>query len=312
MSWLVDHGPLEQAVHLFLVTWRFWWLRGHAAEFAGLEDQMVAGGADLPSYEHALALTGVGFILIANGDDERARQVFEQSLPLYRQVSEKFGVLQYAAVLAVLGHLAVTSGDYDRACKLLDQGRARLQEVRDDDLAGFDRLQHLLTAALLDNFLGQVRLGQHDHDGAARLFADGLTEGRRAPDAFVLLVSLYDLALARRAQGDTASAEGHLKEGLALAAKTGDETSAGYYLEAMAAVAGQRDDVQRAVRLLAAGHSLLEARGSGWLHAYVTHVAPGDADLTGWRCRLGDAAFEEAQAWGRSAGSRRAVEYALG
>jgi len=26
---------------------------------------------------------------------------------------------------------------------------------------------------------------------------------------------------------------------------------------------------------------------------------------------MGDAAFEEAQAWGRSAGSKRAVEYAL-
>jgi len=27
MSWLVDQGPLEQAVHLFWVTWKLWWLR---------------------------------------------------------------------------------------------------------------------------------------------------------------------------------------------------------------------------------------------------------------------------------------------
>lgn len=160
--------------------------------------------------------------------------------------------------------------------------------------------------------LGQVRLGQHDYDGAARLFADGLAEGRRAPDAIALLISLYDLALAGRAQGDPAGAERHLKEGIALAAETGDETSVGYYLEAMAAVAGQRDDPQRAVRLLAAARSLLEARGSGWLHAYVSRVAPDDADLARWQSRLGGPAFEEAQAWGRSAGSKRAVEYALG
>ena len=79
----------------------------------------------------------------------------------------------------------------------------------------------------------------------------------------------------------------------------------------MAGVAGQLGDPERAVRLLTAARALLEARGSGWLHAYVPRVAPGDADLAGWRSRLGDAAFEEAQAWGRSAGSRRAVEYAL-
>jgi predicted ATPase len=312
LSWLVDHGPLEQAVHMFLVTWRFWWLRGYAAKFVDLGDRMAAGSANLPPYDHAMALTGVGFILIANEDEARARQVFEQSLPLYRQVSEGLGVMLNAAVLAVLGRLAAIRGDYDGAGQLLDQGRARLQEVGYGGLTGYDRLQYLLTAAFVDNFLGQVRLGQHDYDEAARLFADGLAEGRRAPDAIALLISLYDLALAVRAQGDPAAAEGHLKEGLALAAKTGDETSAAYYLEALAAVAGQRDDPQRAVRLLAAAHSLLEARGSGWLHAYVPRRPPGDADLAGWRSRLGEEAFEKAQAWGRAAGSRSAVEYALG
>ena len=104
--------------------------------------------ADLPPYDHALALTGVGFILLANGDQARARQVFEQSLPVYGQVSEKLGVLQHAGVLAVLGHLAAIRRDYAGACALLDQGRARLQEVRDDGVTGFDRLQYRLTAAL--------------------------------------------------------------------------------------------------------------------------------------------------------------------
>ena len=65
------------------------------------------------------------------------------------------------------------------------------------------------------------------------------------------------------------------------------------------------------MRLITAARSLLEARGSGWLHAYVPRDPPGEAVLAGWRSLLGDAAFEEAQVWGRSAGSKRAVEYAL-
>jgi predicted ATPase len=311
-SWRVNHGPLDQAVHLFLVTWRFWWLRGHVAELVRVGDQMMAGSADLPPYQQALALTGVGFILIANGAQARARQAFEQSLLPYQRVSERLGVMLNAAVLAVQGHLAASGRDYDGAGKLLDQARARLHEVDERDLAEYDRLQYLLTAAFVDNFLGEVRLGQADPADAARLFADGLAESRRAPDAITLLISLYNLALAGQAQGDTAAAEGHLKEGLALAARTGDETSAGYYLELMAAVAGQRDDPERAVRLLAAARSLLEARGSGWLHAYVPRLAIGDADLGAWRSRLGEEAFEQAQTWGRAAGSRRAVEYGLG
>jgi predicted ATPase len=311
LSWLVGHGPLEQAVHLILVTWRFWWLRGHAAENVRLGDDIVAGSADLPPYQHANALTDAGFILLANGDPARARQLFEQALPLYRQANEKLGTMLHATALAVLGHLAALRRDYPGASSFLDQAQALVHEVPEDDLTGYDRLQQLLAVAYADNFLGQVRLSQGDLDAAAQLFTDGLGVARRAQDPFPLLISLYDLAQARQAQGDLAGAAGHLREGLALAAEAGDETSAAYYLEVLAAVAGQQDNPQHAVRLLAAARSILEARGSGWLHSFVPRVPPDDALLAALRSRIGDAAFEDAQAWGGSAGSRRAVEYAL-
>ena len=106
-------------------------------------------------------------------------------------------------------------------------------------------------------------------------------------------------------------AAGHLKGGLAIAAETGDETSAAYYLEGLAAVAGQQDNPERAVRLLAAARSLLDTSGSGWLHAYVPRVPHDGAVLASLRSRLGVTAFEQAQAWGASAGGRRARESAL-
>jgi predicted ATPase len=311
MSWLVDHGPLEQAVYLFLVTWRFWWLRGHLAEFARLGNDMAAGGADLPPYQHAMALTGAGFISNADGDPERAQQLFEQSLPLYRQAGEKLAMMLHATVLAVLGHLAAMHGDDADATELLDESQALLRGQRDGVLPGYTGLQLLLAAAFADNFLGQLRLSQGDSGTAARLFTDGLAVSRRARDSIPILISLYDLALARQALGDPADAAGHLKEGLAIATKAGDESSAAYYLEVLAAVAGQYDDPQRAVRLLAAARSILEASGSGWLHAYVPRASHDDAALPALRSRMGAAAFEEAQAWGKTAGSRRAVEYAL-
>ncbi len=311
MSWLVDQGHIDQATHLFLMSWRFWWLHGHLAELARLGDDIAAGSEDLPPYQHALALTGVGFILIANGDLARAQRVFGQSLPLYRQTSEKLGVILNATVLAVLGHLAAIRRDYAGAGELLDEGQALLRELPEGDLIGYDRLQHLLTMALADNFLGQVRLSQGDNDAAARLFTDGLAVAHRAQDGIPVLVSLYDLGLARQAQGDLAGAAGHLKEGLTMAADVGDETSCAYYLEALAAVADQQDNPQRAVRLLAAARSQLEASGSGWLHAYVPRAPHDDAVLAALRARIGDAAYEEARAWGGSAGSSRARQYAL-
>jgi tetratricopeptide (TPR) repeat protein len=293
------------------MSWRFWWLRGHLAEFARPGEAFVAGSEDLPPNQGALALTGAGFILIANGDLARAQTVFERSLPLYRQTSGKLGVVLNATVLAVLGHLAAIRRDYADASELLNEGQALVQKFRDADLTGYDRLQHLLNMTFVDNFLGQVRLSQADNDAAARLFTHGLAVARRAHDGIPILISLYDLGLSSQAQGDLTGAAGHLKEGLAMAAEIGDETSAAYYLEAMAAVASQQDNPQRAVRLLAAARSQLDASGSGWLDAYVPRAPHDDAVLAALRARLGDAAYEEARAWGGSIGSTHARQYAL-
>jgi len=313
ISWLAGHGPLEQAVHLSLVTGRYWLLRGHAAELARPGDDIVAGSKDLPPGQRAMALTEAGFILITTGDLDRAQRLFEQALPLYQQDNERppLSVATNALVLAVLGELAALRGDYAAASKLLDAGRALLGERRDDDLTGYNRLMQPLALGYLDSVRGQIGLAQGDNDAAARLFTDGLAVARRSQDWIPLLGGLYELALARQAQGDLAAAAGHLHEGLALAAQAGDETSAAYYLEVLAGIAGQQDNPQRAVRLFAAARSILDARGSGWLNAFVPRVPPDDAILTALRSHIGDAAFEQAQAWGWSAGTKHAVEYAL-
>ena len=116
---------------------------------------------------------------------------------------------------------------------------------------------------------------------------------------------------ARQAQGDLAEAARLLKQGLSLAAEAGDQPSAAYYLEALATIAGQQDNPERAACLLAAAGALLQANGSGWLHAYVPRAPHDDAVLAALRSRAGDAAFEHAWAQGRSLAGARAVQYAL-
>ena len=307
MSWLVEQHQLEPAIHLSWATWRFWWLRGHAEELASYVD-ILAKSEHLPPRQRALALSGTGFGLFASGDQAAAQPMLEQSLPLYRQAGDMLGA---ATTAAMLGHLLALQHQDARASELLEQTLAPLQEAGNDRLAGPERAQHLLDVALVCNFLGQIRLSQGDHDRAAQLFTEALNAARSAQDRFTILVSLYDLALSSQAQGDLTGAAERLQEGVSQSAEAGDEPSVACYLEALAAVATRQDNVERAVHLLAAAGALLQAKGSGWLHALVPRAAPDEGFLAALRSSMGDAAFEQAWVRGQSLGGSRAVEYAL-
>jgi predicted ATPase len=307
LFWLTDRNP-GQALDLMWATWRFWWLHGHAEELTRHADMILARTDALPPRERALALSGAGFAYLAGGDQTRARQLLKRSLPQYRQAGDRLGM---GLAAAGLGHLLAAQRRTTLAADLLEQTLGRLRGMATDQLTGPPRVLYLLDVALASNFLCQIRLDQGDHRHAAELFADGLSAAHSAADRFTILVSLYDLALSHQAGGDLTDAADLLKQGLALAAEAGDGPSLAYYLEAMAHVAARQDRPDRAVSLLSAAAALLEARGSGWLHAYVPRAPHGDSTLAALRAQMTGAAFEHASAYGRSLSSPGAVRHAL-
>jgi len=111
--------------------------------------------------------------------------------------------------------------------------------------------------------------------------------------------------------GPALQLSGMTREGLSVASDAGDDSSVGYYLQQLAALARQRDDPGPAVRLLAAADALLQAAGTGWLVAYAAAAPSGDDTMPGLRSRMGDATFQQAWAQGAAMGRQRAVEYAL-
>ena len=308
LSWLLDRGRATVAVDLVWTTWRFWWLHGHAAELARHVDMILAQSDDMPAGRRALALSAAGFVRFAEGDQARARRLLKQSLPLYRQAGDRLGM---GLTAATLGHLLAAQQRIAVASDLLEQTLGQLRDMPTAQLTEQQHVQYLLDVALAANFLGQIQLDQGDHRHAAELFADALSAAHSAADRFTILVSLYDLALSRQAGGDLDDAADLLKQGLSLAAEAGDEPGLAYYLEALADVAARQDDPERAATLLAAAGALLEARGSGWLHAFVPR-APHDGTVrAALRARTAAAAFDQAWAHGRSLTSTSVVRYAL-
>jgi predicted ATPase len=307
LSWLLEMDRIEELLNLGWATWRFWWLRGHADELRWVADALLVRSDDMAPFDHARALSAAGFTTIAGGDQAPARALFERSLALAGEAGDKLGA---ALTAAGLGHVLAGQHEEAQAREVLADTLTRLREIPEGELTSPQRVQHLLDLALAANFLGQIELDCGDHGRAAELFSSGLSAARGAQDQFTMLVSLYDLGACIRARGDLPEAEARLKAGLSLAAEVADEPSVAYYLEALAAVASPGRP-ERAVRLLAAASALLQAKGSGWLHAYVPRAPHDAAVLAALRSRLGDAVFEQEWAWAGSIGGRDAIAFAL-
>jgi tetratricopeptide (TPR) repeat protein len=234
ICWHLDQDQPGPALQLSAMTWQYWWLRGHTEESARYGEVIVASGEKPPAGQLGYAQIGLGLLLILSGDKARAQMLFQQALALFRRLENKRGI---AIATGYLGHLAALRGDYGKASKLLTESLASPQELGDD-----------VSIALMYNFLGQIPLRRGDNDAAARLFSQALDAARRVPDRFPLLISLYDLARSSQAREDLVGAAGFLREGLSVTSGAGDESSVGYYLQRLTALAMQREDPDRAVR----------------------------------------------------------------
>jgi predicted ATPase len=308
LSWLLERDEPGPALDVVWATWKFWWLRGHAEELVRYADKILARSDAMPPRQRAHALSAAGLAHFADNDETRSRRLLKQSLALYRQVDDKLGM---GLTAAALGHLLASQRQFEIASDLLEQTLSELRKLPGDLLAGPKRIQYLLDVALAANFLGQIELGKGDHSRAAELFTDGLSAAQNAADRFTILVSLYDLALGRQAAGRSDDAADLLRQGISLAAEAGDEPSLANYLEALAALAAGQDRPERATSLLAAASALLEASGSGWLHAYVPRAPHDDGALAPLRARIAQTAFRQAWSHGRTLTRDDVVRYAI-
>ena len=298
MTWYLEQNQPTLAFQLGRLTWRYWWFRGHAEELARYGQMQVDQGDLLSPAELGYAETGLGYMLIASGNQARAEKLLRQALARFRRLDDDYGI---AITTSALGRLAVLRYDYAGAHDLLNESLALQEDVGNQALV-----------ALTYNFLGQIPRDQGDNVTAARLFAQGLQAAREVPDRFPLLVLLYNVAVTRQALTDLDGAASALIEGLSVAEKFGDDSCVGYYLERLATVEElQQRDPARAICLLAASDALIHAAGTGWLRAYAPAGCPDDVSVSRLRRRVGDTAFHEAWARGAGMGQQRAVAHAL-
>jgi predicted ATPase/class 3 adenylate cyclase len=261
--------------------------RAEAAAQEGLE---LSAKADIESGRVASFRRTLGITAEREGDYERATKLHGQSLALYREAEDRWGI---AASLLSLGNVLVVREEHERAKELYHEALILSRESGDPDQF----------ATGLAN-LGYEHLLEGDHEQATALNEEAARLYRDRGSRGGLVYALDNLAWAALVRGDHKRARVLHKETLALCRELGDKLIGSESLEGLACAAAARGEAERSARLFGTASTL------GYQQAPAERVLR-EPYLAAARSRLDEAVWKAAWEEGQAMTFEEAVSYAL-
>jgi predicted ATPase/DNA-binding XRE family transcriptional regulator len=245
LTWLIEHGRLDET-SLILWNLRFYWMiRGRAAEALGWL-QHVLSNRSLPPSVEARALAAAAQMWWAQGAVDTARTAVDRALELVDDTSN-LDVVAYAEHLA--GHFERAAGNLTLARDLFVRSLGRFQTLS----------LHWGTGNAF-NSMASIAFATGDTVEGERLLDEATSVLQQAGPWFSMPV-LYVRAIqaVRRGHADTAIAL--LRQNLNLIQELNDKFAFVYALVPLAAAAALQGDDAWAARVLGARDAVIERTG---------------------------------------------------
>jgi predicted ATPase/DNA-binding CsgD family transcriptional regulator len=232
------------------------------------------------------------------GDNERAKDLLEESLTLSREADDKVMIVE--ALLQLAG-TTDGLGDPARAKEILEEGIALCREV------GYTyRLPDFLLS------LGYHSILESDYERGAALNEEAAVLCREHGYKSHLNYVLDNLGWAALLQGDHERARTSYEESLVVSNELGDKMIASESLEGLACISAAQGEVERAARLFGATEALHETLREAVAYQHTPEEeAWREPYLATIRSQLDEAAWQAAWAEGRAMSMEQAIEYAL-
>ena len=293
LGWSLEAEP-ETALRLAAMMGYFWYRYGPIAEGHRRLTAVLARTEGFETSLRARVLRLAGVLSEESGLYNRAEELHERGLALYRRLGEKQGE---AASLTSLGALMFAVGDLERAVALTRESLVLKRELGDE--------RGLMSSR---NNLGEMLQAAGDLSGAQALFEENLESDRRLADEWGASVTLLNLGTLAVEQGDPDRAERLLAEALRTLQRFGDEDAVSECLESLAGAAGARGEGRRAATLFGAAEAARERLG--------TPLRPVEREryerfLAASRRGIGQEAWTSAWKAGYALSLRQAAEQAL-
>lgn len=293
MTWLSERGATSAALRLAAACSWFWWYRGHYAEGkARLEALLALPDATSDDRAWAAAMSGLGQLTRAQGDNARAVHLHQGAITVWRRIGEPD---RLADALFLLGASLMYEGD--------DQARQILMESL--RIARGLPNPRWLGGALWA--LGRTLLHQGDLVGATEALEESLARARELANPSGIAVSLWALGDVAWDLGNEERGFSLLRQATAMLWELGDAWSAILCVERLAAALA-RSDPRRAARLIAAAIDWREKLG---LPRPAAESVRHERAVEAVRTAIGDALFQAELDAGRQLSPDQAIAEAL-
>jgi predicted ATPase/class 3 adenylate cyclase len=272
----VQDRDANTALRLAAGLWRFWQMRGHILEGRErLEEILGMPGADRPTGVRASALEAAGGLAYWQGNRETARESYEESLAIMRELGEPADI---ANALYNLSFTKGLPGETTQADSVLE-ARALLEEALEiyqglGDRSGEAKVRFALSTSYFR---------EENFEPARPHLEESLRMFRELDDVFHIGWALFMLGDLEIRTGNLPGARAHLEESLPLFLQGGDVSGVALHLDAFARLAMGAGDAERAVRLAAAAAALGRKSGATLFEAAYklgSPARPGDAPLS--------------------------------
>jgi len=281
-DWLFGNRDLEWGLRLCLALFRFWDMRDHLIEGRACLETVLSLANSGYARERAKVCIFLGALSIAQGDFAAGQQFLRQSLSLYEELNDGWGI---AASLNALGISARHSRDYQTAQSYLERSLERWRTLPNrldtahclhnlanvaKGLGDYPRAQNALReateifeevrdrsgAAWSVNQQGDIAREQGDLDAARNYYQRALRAFRDAGDRWGSARSLADLGYVYCEQREYEAARNSYREALRVFAELGHRRGVARALEGSACLAAARGHAAHALTLAGAAEHL--------------------------------------------------------